>query len=76
MVSTGHKWIVESYGTEHDGSTSHAVNVIDPTDPNSFLFSIAQSQCRWSSSGRHSAFESGTDNSVSFIPHPQYAREI
>jgi uncharacterized protein (TIGR02246 family) len=32
------KWIVESVATERDGSSSRAINVIEPKDPNSFLW--------------------------------------
>lgn len=31
-------WVVESSGVERDGSRSSAVNIIDPTDPNTFLW--------------------------------------
>jgi uncharacterized protein (TIGR02246 family) len=34
----GSKWIVESVGVEHDGSTTSAINIIEPTEPNSFLW--------------------------------------
>ncbi len=34
----GGKWLVESCATEPDGSVSSAVNVIDPTNPSSFVF--------------------------------------
>lgn len=32
------KWIVESTGLEHDGNVTSAVNVIEPTDPNTFVW--------------------------------------
>jgi uncharacterized protein (TIGR02246 family) len=34
----GSKWIVESDGVERDGSTCVAINVIEPTDPNTFVW--------------------------------------
>lgn len=32
------KWIIESAGLERDGNVTSAVNVIEPTDPNSFVW--------------------------------------
>jgi uncharacterized protein (TIGR02246 family) len=34
----GAKWVVESSGLERDGSTCGAINIIEPTDPNTFVW--------------------------------------